>query len=331
MRKWLWLSAAAMFVPALASAHEVYVLTPEEIRSGVSMPPFSGLQIAFGNADQFILWTFIAFLVVSTVFFVSLWHWFERRTSPLFAKIRPYGPAIARITLSVSLLAAAYYGALFGPELPLTGVFGSWTVFVQLALVVIGLMLLFDFYTWVAAAGMLALFGIEALAYHAYMLTYMNYFGDAVALVLLSWPLVSARFKPYAMLVLRVCFGFALIFAAIYAKILHNNLALQVAELPLAGHPFSIAHYLGFEPHFLVLGAGIIELVIGVFFIIGMEIRWTSLFMLFWLSLSLWYFGETVWPHLILIGIALAFFCHGYDRYSVEWHLLKRLGRKTVL
>lgn len=330
MRKWFWVSAAAVLAPAAASAHEVYVLEPQEVYSGLSLPSFSGLQVAFSNADQFILWAFIAVLVVSTVFFISLWHWFERYTAPLLSKIRPYAPDIGRIALSLSLLAGAYYGALFGPELPLSAVFGNAAVLVRVVLVTIGLMLLFNFYTWVAAVCMLALFGIEALVYHSYMLTYVNYFGDAVALVVLSYAALSKRYKQYAMLILRVCFGFALIYASFYAKILHNNLALQVASLPLAGHPYSLAHYLGFEPHFLVLGAAIIEIVIGLFFIIGMEIRWTALFMLFWLSMSLWYFGETVWPHFLLIGIAIAFVCHGYDRYSLEWYLLKRFGRKPI-
>jgi uncharacterized membrane protein YphA (DoxX/SURF4 family) len=130
--------------------------------------------------------------------------------------------------------------------------------------------------------------------------------------------------------ILRVTFGIALIYASAYAKILHNNLALQVASLPLAGHPYSLAHYFGFEPQFLVLGAAIIELVIGLFFVLGIEIRFTSLFLLFWLSLSLWYFGETVWPHIILIGIPLAFILHGYDKYSVEGRLFKKRLREPV-
>ncbi len=330
MKKWLWLGVAAVCTPAIAYAHEVYVLTPEKVESAISTPSFSGLEVAFSNADQFMFWAFIGLFVVLTVFFVSLWHWFEDHTAPLFAKIRPYAPAVARITLGISLLSAAYYNALFGPELSLPEVFGTWTLFIRITLAVMGLMLLLNFYTWVAAAGMLVLFGIEVLTHQWYMLTYVNYFGLAIALILFSGVALSNYFKQYSMLILRVCFGVGLIYSSFYAKILHNNLALQIAELPLAGHSYGVAHYLGFEPHFLVLGAAIIELIIGIFFIIGMEIRWTALFMLFWLTLSFLYFGETVWPHFVLIGIGITLFCHGYDRYSVEWSLLKRFGRKPV-
>jgi len=113
--------------------------------------------------------------------------------------------------------------------------------------------------------------------------------------------------------------------------VLHNNLALQVASVPLAGHEYSLAYYFGFEPQFLVLGAAIIEILIGLFFIFGVAIRWNSIFLLFWLALSLWYFGESVWPHIVLIGLPLAFIMHGYDKYSLEGYFLKKGRREPVL
>jgi hypothetical protein len=81
----------------------------------------------------------------------------------------------------------------------------------------------------------------------------------------------------------------------------------------------------------LVLGAALIELLIGTFYVLGIEIRWTSIFLLFWLSLSLWYFGEAVWPHIILIGIPIAFILHGYDRYSLEGWFFKKRRLEPVL
>ncbi len=80
-----------------------------------------------------------------------------------------------------------------------------------------------------------------------------------------------------------------------------------------------------------MLGAAIIELLIGTFFILGIEIRFTALFVLFWLSLSLSYFGEAVWPHIVLIGIPVAFIFYGYDKYSLEGRFFKRRGREPVL
>jgi uncharacterized membrane protein YphA (DoxX/SURF4 family) len=140
---------------------------------------------------------------------------------------------------------------------------------------------------------------------------------------------IATSLAPYSFLILRVCFGISLMYASVYAKFIHNNLALDVANstgliASIVPHAHTIAEYLGFEPHFLVLGAGILEVVIGFFFIFGLEVRFTALFIEFWLGLSLWYFGEVVWPHVILIGIPIAFLCYGYDTYSLEGWLMRK-------
>jgi uncharacterized membrane protein YphA (DoxX/SURF4 family) len=325
--KKILLAALAFFLPATASAHEVYVLTPQQIQTGISTPPFSEWQTVLLDMHRFVFWAFIAFVVVSTVFAVSLWHRLEDMVGGGLNRLKRYAPTLSRWSAGLSLIAAAYYGALFGPELPLIDAFGHYTMFVRILLAALGCMLIADVYAACAGFVLLALFAVAVRHWGGYMLTYANYFGEALVLVMLA----RKRLAPYAFLILRIAFGIGLLYASVYAKILHNDLALQVASLPLAGHAHSVAYYLGFEPHFLVLGAAIIEVLIGLFFIFGIEIRWTALFMLFWLSMSLWYFGETVWPHLILIGIGLAFFCYGYDRYSVEGYYLKRNGREPVL
>ena len=63
---------------------------------------------------------------------------------------------------------------------------------------------------------------------------------------------------------------------------------------------------------------------VGLFFLLGLEVRFAALFLLFWLSLSLLYFGEAVWPHIILAGVAIAIFMHGYDKYTVQFGLMRR-------
>ena len=220
----------------------------------------------------------------------------------------------------------------------------------MLTLAVLGTLILIGFWARAAAGVALILFGIGVYAHGSYMLTYANYLGEIVVLLLIgshrvsvhsltgwsekfnrSYHALTKKIEHLAFPILRITFGISLLFASGYAKILHNNLALQIASLPLAGHSHSIAYYFGFEPHFLVLGAAIIELLIGFFFVLGLEIRWTSIFLLFWLTLSLWYFGEAVWPHIVLIGIPIAFIMHGYDEYSLEGRFFKRGKMEPVL
>ena len=315
-----------LFVPHIVSAHEVYVLTPAQITDAIHMPPFNMLAVAEQNLGQFTFWAFISTLVVFIVFFSSISRRLEKKFDPFFTRIKKYAPAIARVTVGVSFLAAAYYQASYGPELPLAPAYGIFTPAVTAVLVVIGLLIIFNLWTRWAALVALCLFGYAVYRNGWYMLTYTNYLGEIIVLLLgIEVMKAGKKLSRYGFLIIRVCFGVSLIFASAYAKVIYNNLGLFTVE------QYHLDKILGFEPHFLVLGAAIIEILIGTFIILGIEIRFTALFFEFWLMLSLWFFGEVVWPHLILIGIPIALICYGYDKYSIEGYFFKRDGREPVL
>lgn len=341
-------------IPTAAFAHEVYVLTPTEIQHAVVQAPFSEVAVVFNNASEFLFWAFVGVFMVLVVFFISISHALEARLDPFLTKLRRFAAPVARVTIGLSFIAAAYYQALYGPELPLSATFGAYAGVVTAILAIMGVMLVAGIYTRAVALVALAFWLFTFAVYGIYTFTYTNYLGEILVLLVLGshhgaaphasfraahraasgwrqWTRTLAlRFAPYSFLVLRVCFGFSLLYASVYAKIFHNQLALLVAELPL-GHAHSLATVFGLEPHFLVLGAAIVEIVIAAFFILGIEIRFTALFLLFWLTLSLIYFGEVVWPHLILIGIPIAFMFYGYDKYSLEGWLFKKGAREPVL
>lgn len=343
------LAAAA---PFFASAHEVYVLSTTDIARAVRTPSFNMLNVAAANSREFVFWAFIVALAVFCIFFISTLRFVERRFDPAFVKIRQYAPLIARLTIGVSFLACAYYQATFGPELPLASTFGPFSGLLAVVLVIIGIMTIIGFCVRSAASAALIVFGCAVWFHGTYMLTYVNYLGEIIVLLILgahrfsvdaylaekrgrsggmaprptAWfSKVRAYLAPRSFAILRVLFGIALIYASAYAKIIHNNLALFTVE------QYHLDKILGFEPHFLVLGAAIIELLIGLFFLFGFEIRFTALFFLFWLTLSLMFFGEAVWPHLILIGIPIAYIFYGYDRYSLEGYLFRKKEYEPVL
>jgi hypothetical protein len=220
---------------------------------------------------------------------------------------------VARITLGICLVASAYNNALFGPELPLSD-FGAYGIAIQISLFIAGLLVLFKKWSRVGALIALGIFAIALLRYNWYLLTYVNYLGEIVLALLVLRP----RYEEYAFLALRVGFGVSVVFAALYAKFLHSNLALSTI------YEYNLTAFFHFDPLFIVLGACIIEILIGIFFIVGFEIRHTALFFLFWIFLSLLYFGEAVWPHLILVGVNMAIFMYGYDRLTIEGKLFNR-------
>ena len=330
------------------SAHEVYVLSPDQITQAVGMPAFNMFDVVVANFHQFVFWAFISILTVFCVFFISIMRFLEHALDPFFIKLRPYAPFVARVTVGLSFLAAAYYQASYGPELPLVNTYGYLTAYITVILVAIGLLTIIGLYARIAASIALAMYAIAVYFHGWYMLTYINYLGEIIVLLVLGahnlsidnyflkkqpvpkkqnvWlQKVSDFIAPKSFAILRVCFGISLIFASAYAKIIHNNLGLfTVIKYHLDAH-------LGFEPHFLVLGAAIIEILIGTFVILGIEIRFTSLFFEFWLILSLSFFGEVVWPHIILIGIPIALIMYGYDNNSVEGYFFRKKKYEPVL
>ncbi len=341
-----------LFLAPAASAHEVYVLSSSSIVRAVDAPSFSLLDVAIQNLHQFVFWAFIAIFTIFCVFFISTLRFLERRLSPIFMKIKKYAPFIARLAIGISFLACAYYQATFGPELPLSSTFGQFSSVVTVIFAILGILAIIGLWVRPAAFVALVIFGFTIWFHGVYMLTYVNYLGEIIVLLVLgahglsldahftaqhgkvkntkpttvTWfSKIKQYLVPRSFAILRVLFGVALIYASAYAKIIHNNLALFTVQ------EYHLDKILGFEPHFLVLGAAIIELLIGLFFILGFEIRFTSLFFLFWLTLSLIFFGEIVWPHLILIGIPIAYIFYGYDGYSLEGYFFRKKEYKPVL
>lgn len=307
---------SAFFVPALAGAHEVYVLSNEVIAHDVAVESPNPLDAFFDHKAQFMVWAFIAVVLVSTVFFASITHKLEEFFHRFLYPLRAHARTVARLTLGVCLIAGAWYGALFGPELPLA-VFGPLQTVLIVVLALCGVLIVFDRLTLYATLLALGVFALSLWQWGFYpLITYANYLGEILLLLIVACG--GRSYEALGFLLLRVLFGASLIGASVYAKFVHAQLALDVVAR------YHLTNYFHFDPLFIVLGAGIIEFLAGVFIIIGFEIRHTALFLLFWLTLSLFYFQEAVWPHLVLVGVLISLFMYGYDKYSIEGRFFTR-------
>jgi uncharacterized membrane protein YphA (DoxX/SURF4 family) len=328
----------AIVVPFTASAHEVYVLTPQEIAQAVSRTspnPFGAIP---GQELLFLIWgtiTAVAFLLTLTASVTPL---FERVFDPFLYRLKKYAPFIGRLTFGISVLASGYFGDFFGPELPVTQVFSPGMAHaISIILMIAGVLICLGFMTRIMAFLGLCLFAVTVVAFHAYMLTYVNYLGEMLLFFILGggkWSMdraipalasIENLFKPiaqvlerYSFLILRVLFGTAVFFASFYAKFLHSNLALDTVR------DYSLTNYFHFTPLFLVLGAFIVEALLGLCFALGFEVRLAALVFTFFLTLSILFFGEAVWPHIILFGVNITLFFHGYDKYTLEKAIFER-------
>lgn len=334
--------------PFLASAHEVYVLSPEAIKQGMTETSLNVLGIASAHFGQFAFWAFLSILVVSLIFFISISQKVERVIDPILFKIKRYAPLVIRLTIGVSFVSAAYHGAFLAPELPLDSLGVANAGFLAAMLGGAGALMIFGVGVRVAALVGLGFFASAFLSHGAYPIIYMDFLSALIFLVLVGGHsgflerfVHKLRLRPsfvreledrlhrlgteYGFAIVRIGFGFSLVYAAYYGKYLYSGLALETVK------DFGLAQVFGFEPGFLVLGAFLLEALLGVFFILGIELRFAVIFATTFLTLSQLYFKEAVWPHLVLFGIAIALFMHGYDKYSLEGRFFRKEGREPVL
>jgi len=331
----------AALVPPFASAHEVYVLPPEVVAHAMTQPSLPIFEIVSSNTGQFFFWVFITIWAIFTILSISLSKPVERRVEPLLRPLKKYAPLVGRVTLGLAIVASGAFGALFGPELALRDFLAPELIpYFKSLLIVLGTLVTFGLFTRLSALVLCLIYVAMWIEYGHYMLTYANYFGEMLLVLIVGnathaldryfhhlYPHVFHNIlvwvEEHAFLILRITFGISLIFASFYAKFLHADLAIQTVI------EYNLTTYFPFEPSFIVLGAFAIEMLLGLFILFGIEIRFASLFLLFWLTLSLLYFKEAVWPHVILAGTGLAIFMHGYDTYTLELGFLRRRNRRA--
>ncbi|MES2216703.1 MAG: DoxX family membrane protein [Patescibacteria group bacterium] len=321
-------------------AHEVYVLDANEIHQALQSPIPDFIGAIKDNGLQFFSWGLGILVLIGALFFVSVNTFLERLIDPFLNKLKLLAPAVAQATLGLALLASGYYHAAYGIELPFGPIVGGYETVAAAVFMIVGAMLLFGILPRIAGLAATVIFIVLIGIFGLYILNYATYLAEALTVLffgggytLVSVPLfkkgmskkIEGHFHKYKFLIIRVFFGSSLIFASLYAKFFHGALALETVS------KYHLTNYFPFDPVFLVLGAMLIEIMLGLFFILGFEIRFASIFFLVFLSMSLVFFGESVWPHIILIGTSSAMFFHGYDRYCLSAKLSKKKNLEPIL
>lgn len=248
-----------------------------------------------------------------------------------------FGQHFVRITIAVAILFSAQSLSFLGPELHLS-LFPHMHV-VQVALYLIGVMIALGVLTELAALTGIIIFIWSFFVYGGYVVTYLNYLGELIALLLFGLRAFSLdrflfgplkrfeNFRKYESAIIRIFYGAALLYAAVTVKLLHPELTIEVVK----NWNLTQFHWLfPSDPLLVTLGAALAEAAIGIFIILGFELRLTVLISLFYITLSLLYFRELVWPHLLLYGISFNLLVSP-ERFSLDSILFKkREGTKAV-
>lgn len=311
-------------------AHEVYVLTPGQIKQdqAVSSP---NVWHALGSGNNLRILIF-GLVFMTAIFGLMLWL---KSTKPFqklgkfIDKATYFAPDLIRLAFGVSLLLSASHHALFGPELPLENF--PFHSIVNLVLVVLGVGLTLGIFSRILSAGAIILFCFAFITKGWYMLTYVNYLGEALAVFLLPVQNLSLdklvtklrrskiskpRFESFSLPATRLLFGFSIIYAAVNVKFVTANLSVDVVNR------YHLTNYFHFDPMMIVLGAGLIEVLVGLLYMLGLLQRLNTVFFLVFLALSLSFFKEDVWPHYLLIALALGIFLHKPDKWALDGHTL---------
>lgn len=226
-------------------------------------------------------------------------------------------PWMGRLGLGIALIGAGSAQILISPIEATTSLLSTIQIFV-------GFMLLAGLLTGIMAWLSVILF-FTGLMSNSYLFGNLDFLGLALSVIVLSqskpgiddlfgikFYLGVEKFKEYAPLLLRLGIGGAMVFLALYEKILNPHTSALVVELYnlQAAVPVSAAMW--------VLGAGVVELIIGVALLVGWKTRLMSGIAFLVLSLSFFYFNETVFSHITLFTTLSMLFVSGGGAKSVD-------------
>lgn len=326
-----------LLLAAPASAHEAYVLTGNEFNLGLSQNTQNPLSGLFQPA--YLKTTLIITLSVITLYFLVMF-WATTKPAAFLDKFikkgKVLGPLIIRAAISASFFYAAYANSILGPELSLDIIPGG--PIIRFLLFLMAIMIAFGFLTEFAAAAGLLIFAYITLTFKSYMITYANYFGELIVLFLFGSRFLSIdkylfgkktliasleKFRELEIPIVRILYGIALMYAGWEIKFLHQSLSIDVY------HQYHLSNFFHAPATFIASGAGLSEILIGLFIFLGLEQRLTTLISLFFITLSILYFRELLWPHFMLYGISFSIIINSSDRFTLD-HILVPFTRKTL-
>ncbi|HZZ99692.1 MAG TPA: DoxX family membrane protein, partial [Candidatus Paceibacterota bacterium] len=330
--RFLLLVFSAMFLAlaAPALAHEAYVLPASEFQPGLhvySSNPFAPLI----DPSHWKLFLLISALVAISYVLVLWWSTtnVSDRFDRLVKKAGVIGPLVIRLAVSASFFYSAMSNVILGPELPLAGlpVAGLF----RFLLFLTSIMILTGTLTEIAAAIGIAMFIYVSHHFGWYLMTYTNYFGELLVLLLFGSRFLSVdrlvfgtkrwfqgleKYKYLEVPIVRVLYGVALLYAGYTIKFAHQQLSIDVYN------QYHLINFFHASAAFIASGAGLAELTIGLFVLLGFFMRWTVLISLVFITLSIFYFQELLWPHFILYGISFSLMINSGDKFTIDHYMV---------
>lgn len=318
----------ALISPIIASAHEAYVLPKKVFDAGLAQPINLSVFRAVYSPENLK----ITVLVVSaTLVGIIIWFFLQhskigQKVNEKLAQYNHWSLLIVRLSIAAAFLGSAYTNSFLGPELSLNSLpYGS---LIRILFYLASVMILFGLFSRLVGLITFIIFLIAFKVFGVYLLTYFNYLGEILTLLLFGTFFLALdgrivpktkvwleKIRPYESTILRVFYGIALSYAAINIKLLHPILTIDVANIY---HLNRFSWLFPNDPILITFGAGLAELAIGAFIIVGFQTRLVVLVSLFYITLSLLFFREAVWPHIMLYGLGFSLLINNGGPLSMD-------------
>lgn len=268
----------------------------------------------------------LALMIISACTILAIWAVLEKSVSFMnWAKhiesrasgYIEYVPLILRIALGILLIGAGFEGKLLSPlvdSLP-----GLSTVEI-----VSGFFLIGGLFTLPISLMISGLY-IAAVSMNSYMFGGSEILMIALSILIIGvtkpglddllgirWGFPKVKWEMWVPVLLRIGIGGSMAFLAIYEKFLNPSASLDVVMK---------YHMQGFIPvsgDMWVVGAGLVELIVGLAILFGFRVRAFCTITLCILSTSFFFFNEAIYPHVTLFGGTIVLFILGAGAWSIE-------------
>jgi hypothetical protein len=337
MRKTVFLFFFLIFLGGIFKAkpvlaHENYVLTKDQISADLadrnlnawdSLKERDNLNVALSVGAA-------SFLAIILYFFFQL-SAAGRGFDDWLGSFEPFGHVVLRVALSASLIASAHYSSFLGPEIPLSSLpLGG---IIKFFLYVLGALMFLGLWSEITGALSLVILLAATFVYKDYILTYFNYFGEFIALLIFGSRVFSldkviygakqlaGKYHDYELALIRITYGISVMYPAITLKLLHPAVIVDIVNrYHLTKYHWLFPH----DPLLASLGGGLAQAAVGLCLIFGFETRLNTLITFGLMFLSVLYFKEAVWPHYVLLALALYLFINNGGKRSLDGYFAKR-------
>jgi len=320
------LFAYVMLFPRYASAHVEYVL-PEG--HGLGAASWSS-EVFEPLRDPAMLLLMLGTAAATAALYIaaqkiSVVARYLKRVATAAESNRPLVPWMLRLGVGVALISAGVHGYLVSPVAEAT----PWLAGFE---VLVGFGLLAGVLTGVGASLVLGFYAL-AVSQNIYVLGNAETAASAIVILMLAdarpgvdqifgAPFIPSleRWKAWAPVVLRVLLGGTMIFLAVWEKFLHAPASTEVVLM------YGLHNIVPVSAQMWVLSAGIIEIAVGAFLLIGAFTRLTSAVAFLVLVTTFFFFREDVTAHVTLFATVSAVFVMGAGPWSADeaWHNRKR-------